>query len=306
MSGGRVVLALATAALVTPLPAQEFTEPPPALRAYTLLYTTRVDGDPELFLRRLADGHTTRVTDSRGADLGGQVSPDAGRVAFHSRRDGQFEVYLATLPGGDDPRNLTDDPAEDLLPSWSPDGGSLIIFSTRGEPRGADGAFRGHLYRLTLTGGAPERLTPEVLTSTFGGTLSPDGRRLLYANAIDGEIWMLERDVASEAQPRRLAPGYGGRYSPDGRQIAFHHSGPGTESRLAVLDASTGAVRELTSGHQDYEPGWSPDGAWLVFSRLGPDGRTAGIHAIAATGGAVTPLVTGAVDARSGSLFTVR
>jgi TolB protein len=276
---------------------------PASLRSYTLLYTTRIEGDAEIVTRRLRDGVESRLTRRAGADLGGRVSPDGRQVVFHSRRDGQFEVMLATLFPADDAVNLTQHPAEDLLPTWAPDGRTIVFFSTRGEPRGADGSFRGHLYRQPLGGGEPERLTQGVITSTFGGEVSPDGRSLLHANAVDGAVWLLERDLTTETTPRRLVPGYGGTYSPSGDRIAFHHSVDGEESRLAVLDRASGSVRDVTSGFQDYEPGWSPDGEWLVFSRVPLGGTIAGVHLVSASGGPVIPLVVGAIDARSPELY---
>jgi Tol biopolymer transport system component len=46
-------------------------------------------------------------------------SPDGQWIAFHSDRDGDFEIYIVR-PDGSDLRQLTDNDANDMYPSWSP------------------------------------------------------------------------------------------------------------------------------------------------------------------------------------------
>lgn len=66
-------------------------------------------------------------------DTGPVLSPDGERVAFMSRRDGNWEVYVVNVDGSDLQR-LTNDPAEDGLPAWSPDGNAIAFVSNRGGP----------------------------------------------------------------------------------------------------------------------------------------------------------------------------
>jgi serine/threonine protein kinase len=60
-------------------------------------------------------------------------SPDGQRVAFMSRRDGNWEIYIINV-NGTDLQRLTDNPADDGLPTWSPDGRALAFASNRGGP----------------------------------------------------------------------------------------------------------------------------------------------------------------------------
>ena len=55
---------------------------------------------------------------------------ETGALAFSSNRSGNYEIYLQ--PPGGKPEALTDDPALDGRPAFSPDGSQLVFESTRG------------------------------------------------------------------------------------------------------------------------------------------------------------------------------
>jgi len=63
------------------------------------------------------------------ADTAPAVS--GGQIAFMSRREGNWELYAINLDGTG-LRRLTDDPAQDGLPTWSPDSRTLAFVSDRG------------------------------------------------------------------------------------------------------------------------------------------------------------------------------
>ena len=53
-----------------------------------------------------------------------------GRIAFESDRDGNLEIY-SIGPDGSNPANLTNSPAADTDPAWSPDGTKIAFSSER-------------------------------------------------------------------------------------------------------------------------------------------------------------------------------
>src|SRR5256885_2251960 len=53
-----------------------------------------------------------------------------GKIAFTSNRDGNDEIYVMNADGTGVTR-LTNDPASDSQPAWSPDGSRIAFTSTR-------------------------------------------------------------------------------------------------------------------------------------------------------------------------------
>src|SRR5664279_6079755 len=53
-----------------------------------------------------------------------------GQIAFYSERDGNAEIYLIDSDGTN-VRRLTNNPATDYFPVWSPDGSQFIFMSDR-------------------------------------------------------------------------------------------------------------------------------------------------------------------------------
>jgi Tol biopolymer transport system component len=145
-------------------------------------------------------------------------------------------------------------------------------------------------------------VTKEPLTSSLGPSdWSPDGRSLLIARQHADRIGTYLLDVESGKERQITDSGvkdYSAKFSHDGRRIAFHAE---TEngSDIVICDVDGSNRRALTHEGFHYSPRWSPDDAWLMFSRLNDDGQCDLLALRIADGKIVTLLATGE-DEREG------
>ena len=146
--------------------------------------------------------------------------------------------------------------------------------------------------------------TAERLESSFGGAWSPDGRSIVFARGMPfGEIdlHVMNADGSGErVLLEREGTDGGARYSPDGSLVAFHAS-VGEESRIAVVGSDGSGLRFLTGGGLHYQPAWSPDGRWLLFTGAPLGAEVFGLFRVPVEGGDVVVVVDTDVDERTGS-----
>ena len=76
------------------------------------------DPNLEVFVKSFADGTTTRLTKSPSFDLAPTWSPDGSRIAFTSKRSGQFQIWTMNATGGN-PLRITHTTAVESYPAWS-------------------------------------------------------------------------------------------------------------------------------------------------------------------------------------------
>jgi dipeptidyl aminopeptidase/acylaminoacyl peptidase len=107
-------------------------------------------------------------------DTAPALSPDGDRVAFMSRRNGNWDIYVVDIDG-ENLQQITTDPAQDGLPAWSPDGKVLAFVSDRDE--------QWALWAITPTGDTVQQLF------TIAG--SPDG--FVGADSFASRGWAEER-----------------------------------------------------------------------------------------------------------------
>jgi serine/threonine protein kinase/Tol biopolymer transport system component len=117
---------------------------------------------------------------------------------------------------------------------------------------------------------------PDQWTPYLGGVpatqldFSRDGKWIVYARCPDASIWRSAVNGRDRLQ-LTAAPLFAmnPRWSRDGAEITFSGGLQEQPSRLYVVSATGGAVRQLTHGETgssgDEDGSWSPDGASLVF-----------------------------------------
>ena len=204
-----------------------------------------------------------------------------GRIVFHSGAGGNFDVF-AVNPDGTGLVQLTDHPAADMNPTWSPDGTRIAFASRR------DGTWE--IYVMNGDGSGLARIT-QTPVPDYDPAWSPDGTKIAFARGdvvsatekID--VWTMNADGSGQARLtdsdvlERGGESVQPAWSPDGQAVAFSDFTPNDYDLLRInADGSGTAPLWAAPGSDEMWPDWSPDGTTLVFqtSILDDDGETTG------------------------------
>lgn len=245
------------------------------LVAFTLLRSSMEgnDNDSDLWLVP-SDGSAEprRLTWTKGSDGSPVWSPDGRRLAFVAKRgDKPPQLYVLPLDGGE-AEPVTDLPVGVSAPRWFPDGRRLAFLATTFPD--LDDDFDALKKRLD------ERKAEKVQAKISESRLF----RYWDEYRTEGTVpHVFEVDLISR-KVRDLMPGnarlMGLRdvswdLAPDGGEIAFAANAtepPYKDLNFSIflLDLGTGEIRALSSDSrgEDGSPRYSPDGRWLVFSRI--------------------------------------
>ncbi len=240
-------------------------------------------------------GDTVPVAFAVGCTVTGEAS---GQIAFASNRDGNYDIYVRYVNALGSPTRLTNNPAIDVQPAWSPDRAKIAFASNR------DGNFE--IYVIGADGSHPTRLT-NTAADDYDPAWSPDGAKIAFTSERDGqpEVYVMEADGSSSVGLTEQT-GADPSWSPDGTMIAFvsHRGGSG---QIWVMNADGSRVTRLTDDPtDDCEPAWSPNGGRIAFvsscpSGLFADGHGSSIHVMNADGSNSVLLVGGLILARTPS-----
>jgi TolB protein len=166
-------------------------------------------------------------------------------------------------------RNLTNNPARDATPGWSPDGSQIVFSSNRGDNHGIY-----NLFAMDADGGNQRAIYSNKSGMSLSPAWSADGSSVVFANdKEDGSIGNFEIfkiGLGSTAPEQRLTfrPRYDGgpTFSPDGMKIAFTSNADGNDEIYLMDSDGSGLIRVTRNPSADTTPRFSPDGKKIIFS----------------------------------------
>ena len=213
-----------------------------------------------------------------------------GQKAIYTFKDGQIlRIALREPLNGGVPEVVDTAGLVDCVGDYgvSPDGKSIALScaQTRGGIR--------NLYVLPF-GGAPRQLTQGV-PSFFHGW-SPDGATLLFTRGKAAAADFFAVPAAGGPEKRLTSDTLqdGPEFTPDGKSIYFDSSRSGSSQIWRMNADGTGAIQITDDGMNDLSPHVSPDGSFVAWLQLKPDGGTgvqdASIQLLSVKDGAIRTL----------------
>ena len=138
-----------------------------------IVFTSTQPGAGSQLRSVLAAGTDPRLlTNSPGGNHSPDVSPDGRTIAFVSAREGNQDVYLMELSGGE-ARRVTRTEVRESSPRFLPDGGLVYVAERGGRSRGS------RVLRLAAEGAAPAMVL-ETDLPIAALSVSRDGERVAY------------------------------------------------------------------------------------------------------------------------------
>lgn len=249
------------------------------------LYTSEQDGTLNIYKGSIDGGAPQQLTTFTKHPVRYMSMDDRGNVAF------SWNGKLYYMPLGGTPKEVPVSIIADYNDS-EVDYKTLTRGATDYElsPNEKEVAIivRGDVFVTNIEYGTTKRITntPDQERSL---TISPDGRKLVYAAERDGQwnLYMTELvrkddklfSYAVDLKETQLTdselPSFQPVFSPDGKEIAFLRD----RSAIYVLNLDTKKERKVmdkkfnysySDGDQDFA--WSPDGKWIITEYIGVGG----------------------------------
>jgi Tol biopolymer transport system component len=190
-----------------------------------------------------------------------------GEILFVSDRDGNNEIYLMNTDGSNQ-HNLTQNPANDYFPMWSPDGSKIVFASNRDSSN--------EIYVMDNDGGNLVNLTNHPANDSYP-SWSPDGNSIAFLRntireGIQSEIYIMDTNGDNV---RQIAAAHFSNmsllsWSPNSKQIMFFSEQYGLgnngqsewETVLINVETAQSIVLDLFRGYSVF---WSHDGQKIMF-----------------------------------------
>ena len=229
----------------------------------TLLFNNALAGSRNLWTLPLEGNAKPRqITTVPGeAIMHSSLSPDGTHVAFVSSATGNSNLWVQNVDGSD-LRQLTDDPASESWPVWSPDGERIVYGALR------DGRFEARL--VPASGGAHEKIEDGFFRGDWIRKPDGSGTWIVSSNS-GGGLRLVDFERRSvmwqDRRPGNAMP----MFSPDGRSIAIAYTETRDRDAIWVYDVATGKGRVVVRFPQPFQiifrTNWVDDGRAFVVNR---------------------------------------
>jgi TolB protein len=225
-----------------------------------LVYTGYKNRNPDLYIWDKIKGKEMRFFSQAGLNQSAEFSPDGRNIAFSREgKDGNIDIYIIGT-NGKNLRRVTNSRANEVSPSWSPDGNFVAFLSDRtGTPQ---------VYMLNINKGPEKSGNSSIRLSREGSynsspAWSPDGRWIAYTGRMGGQFDLFLIDMKANGSPvRRLTATVCNEenpsWSPDSRFLVYDSNKYGNYD-IYIMSIYGGTPKRITRGPaKERMPAWSP------------------------------------------------
>ncbi len=255
---------------------------PKSYKGYKILGETMPKGNWDIYVMNFDGSNKVNLTNTPYGffERYAKWSPDGKKIIYitdtprGSRKEQPEyagEIWIMNADGAEK-KNLTNNPAVDSSPSWSPDGKKIVFVSSRDGNR--------EIYVMNADG-TDQKNTTNNLSVDYAPKWSPDGKKIAFLSTRGRkeydrkkslkkdkniEIYVMNSD-GTNLKNITNHPGKDSNFawSPDGEKIAFSSIRDNNEDIYTVNTDGSGLKRLTTYSGDDEFAGWSPDGKKLYF-----------------------------------------
>jgi TolB protein len=201
-----------------------------------IAFASKRRGNWDLYVMDVATLRVTQLTVTPGYERKPVWSPDGAFIAYEAYENNNLDIWIVGSGGRPEPLRLTENPAPDFAPTWSPGLGREIAFISL-----RDGNAEIYISNLDRPGN-PRDATAIRFTNTPDldedwPAWSPDNQWIAYsARDTRGlQLVYLKRNGQPTSDPTALGPGREPGWSPDAASV------------IVALDATSGTTTTLLS-----------------------------------------------------------
>ena len=262
-----------TPSIDTPAPVQFSTRmdtaPQVSRDGKRLVFVSRRSGDQAIWVSDIDGRNSQQIAAFEGRPAGSpRWSPTGTRVAFDASTAGHADIFVVGAEGIPRPVQLTTEPAENVVPSWSRDEKWIYFASNR--------TARYEVWRVFADGG---KATPVTRNGGFAPFESRDGRFIYYVKGNEESgIWRVpveggEEDFVVDGPTAR----FWGYWALLENGICFATQEPYRRATALVEYFDFSTESKVAVGHLDtqaiaFGPGFAmtPDGKSILYVKMKP------------------------------------